>query len=272
MEQRREDGQPQVAPLVTGHFREGPGYSTWRPRGTGDWLLIQTLGGSGRFGFENGEMCATAGDLTLLRPGTPHDYKTDAARWELLWVHFHPEPSWLPLLAWPEAAPGLMTLHPVETGSAGKITKRLWDMHALATGALPRRDLLAMNALEEALLWCDMQPRPGAPRLDPRVQAAMDILCRQLSEPLALDALARECGLSVSRLSHLFREQSGLTPVQFLEQQRLSRACQLLDFTSRSIAVVAAEVGYENPFYFTLRFKRFAGCSPRDYRSRVTPK
>ena len=37
---------------------------------------------------------------------------------------------------------------------------------------------------------------------------------------------------------------------------------------ARPIAVIAAEVGYENPFYFTLRFKNHSGLSPRDYRKK----
>ncbi len=269
MDKRQEDAPPQAAPLVSGHFREGPEYAVWRSRGTNDWLLICTLGGGGRFGFTGGEIYTSAGDFTLLRPGTPHDYKTLKDHWELLWVHFHPEPAWQSLLAWPEAAPGLMTLRP-ELAPPEKIAGRLWDMHALATGALPRRDALATNALEEALLWCDLEPRPGAPRLDPRIQAVMDLLCRSMNAAPPRDELTAASGLSPSRLSHLFREQVGLTPLQYLEQQRLGRACQLLDFTALSITVVAAEVGFDNPFYFTLRFKRFTGLSPRDYRKRVS--
>ena len=264
-----EDKGVQAAPLVTGYSWEGPEYATWRLHGTNDWLLIYTLSGAARFGFNGGNICAGAGDMTLLRPGTPHDYKTAGEHWELLWAHFHPEPGWQPLLAWPEAAPGLMELRPAGTGAAEKISERLQEMHRLATGALPRRDLLAMNALEEVLLRCDMLPRPGAPRLDPRVQAAMDSLCRRLGDPVSFETVAAECGLSASRLSHLFREQSGQTLTQFLEQQRVSRACQLLDFTTRSITAIAAEVGYENPFYFTLRFKQQTGYSPREYRKRL---
>ena len=268
---RFEDEQTQVAPIVTGHFREGPDYVTWRQHGTGDWLLVYTLGGSGQFKFgDGGHICTGADDLTLLRPGTLHDYRTEGEHWELLWVHFHPEPAWQPLLAWPEVVPGLMTLRPADTAAAEKISERLQEMHRLATGALPRRDLLAMNALEEVLLRCDMLPRPGALRLDPRVQTAMDILCRRLGDPVSFETVAAECGLSASRLSHLFREQSGQTLTQFLEQQRVSRACQLLDFTTRSVTAIAAEVGYENPFYFTLRFKQHTGHSPRSYRRRLT--
>ncbi len=59
-----------------------------------------------------------------------------------------------------------------------------------------------------------------------------------------------------------------MTPQQFLEQQRLARAQTLLARTSHSIGAIAAEVGFESPFYFTLRFKRHTGLAPTDWRRR----
>ena len=86
---------------------------------------------------------------------------------------------------------------------------------------------------------------------------------------MTLDGLADMAELSVSRLAHLFREQVGMTPQQFLEQQRLERARQLLELSGRSIGDIAGDVGFDNPFYFTLRFKKLTGLSPRDYRKRA---
>jgi AraC family transcriptional regulator of arabinose operon len=60
-----------------------------------------------------------------------------------------------------------------------------------------------------------------------------------------------------------------MTPGQFLELQRLNRAKQLLELTPRTIQAIASEVGFDNPFYFTQRFKRQTGLSPRDYRRHV---
>lgn len=151
-----------------------------------------------------------------------------------------------------------------------RIAARLQDTHRLATGALRRREPFAMNALEETLLWCDTQnPRSDQVRMDSRIRQAMDFLCTHLDKKTTLQAVADACGLSTSRLAHLFREQVGLTAQQFLEQQRLDRAIQLLELTPRPIQAIAYEVGYENPFYFTLRFKRHTGLSPRDYRKRA---
>ena len=97
----------------------------------------------------------------------------------------------------------------------------------------------------------------------------MDFLCHHLDSRATLDDLAAMAGLSVSRLAHLFKAQVGQTPQQFQEQQRLERARQLLELSGRSIQDIAADVGFENPFYFTLRFKRLTGQSPRDYRKRL---
>jgi AraC family transcriptional regulator of arabinose operon len=260
--------RPDPLQILTGHFHEAPGYQTLRERGTDDWLLILTLDGVGRFGYDDGNLYTRSGEIALIRPGTRHDYATapEGERWELLWVHFHPRPAWHEWLGWPEIAPGLMHLVPHEP-IRERITTRLFEMHRLATGALKRRDVFAMNALEEALLWCETQsPRAEQSPMDERVRGCVEYLCQNLAERVTLEGLAAHCNLSVSRLAHLFRAQVGLTPQQFQEQQRLLRARQLLELSGHSIGQIAAEVGFDNPFYFTLRFKRLTGLSPRDYR------
>jgi AraC family transcriptional regulator of arabinose operon len=207
----------------------------------------------------------------LLRPGTLHDYGVAEGyeQWELLWAHFDPRPHWMELLDWPQANPGLLFLSLGDAAARSAIERRFGEVHELATGAMRRREDLAMNALEEVLLRCDGQ-RDGSGRrpVDARVRATMDWLCRNVGEKITLGRAARAAGLSVSRLTHLFSEQTGTSPREFLERQRLTRATQLLEVTSRPIKEIAHEVGYENPLYFSLRFKKFSGMSPRKYRRR----
>jgi AraC family transcriptional regulator of arabinose operon len=272
MAQQIDTYMPPIAHLLTGHYRMDRSYRTWREHGADSWLLILTLDGAGRFGYEGGAIRAQAGDATLIRPGVRHDYATDPlpGRWELLWAHFYARPDWREWLAWPEEATGLMQLRLADAPTLQKVTARLFETHRLATGALKQRDAFAMNALEEVVLWCATQgPRTGQTRMDDRVQQCMDYLCRNLADKVTIDGLAARCGLSGSRLAHLFRAEAGMTPQQFQEQQRLMRARQLLELTGRSIQDIATEVGYDNPFYFTLRFKRLTGLSPRDYRKQL---
>jgi AraC family transcriptional regulator of arabinose operon len=263
---------PPVPRLVTGHTRDSRGDEVWDEHGHADWLLVYTLSGRGRFGHAYGEILCLAGDVVLIRPHTMHDYGAvpPPADWETVWAYFHPRPEWYPWLYWPQVAPGVMRLRLGDPGLSTKVVSRLLDMHHLATGALPLRDAFALNALEEALLWCDLEnPDSEQSHLDPRVRRAMDYLCRNLSNAITLEMLAETIGLSVSRLAHLFREHVGMTPQQFLEHHRLSRARQLLERTPHSIQAIAAAVGFDNPFYFSLRFKRQTGLCPRDYRRRT---
>jgi AraC family transcriptional regulator of arabinose operon len=270
MPTRPQTPHPTVDLLTTGHFDEDEGYATWRDAGTRDWLLIHTLGGRGRFGYDGGELSAEPGDIILIRPGVRHDYGVEPVlrRWELLWTHFHPRPHWLPWLDWPQAAPGLHRLQLPPGTARDELVQRFFDCHHLARGAGRRRQEWAMNVLEEVLLRCDaLNPRHASSRVDERIQEAMEFLCQNLAGKITLGAMADAVGLSPSRLSHLFRQQTGVTPQQYLEQQRLERAMRLLELTSLSIKQIARRVGFESPYYFSLRFKRWKNISPARYRN-----
>ena len=186
--------------------------------------------------------------------------------WEIWWTHFHPPADWLTLLDWPEAAQGVLRLS-LDADVRAEVMAALQGMHERATGALPRRERFALNALESALLWCDSIN--GAARRDVRVQKAADWLCRSVpNADLCADDAAALVGLSVSRLSHLFKTQMGMTPTQFLERERITRACRLLEVTGHSVGEVARAVGFADPFYFSNRFKKCTGQSPRAWRAR----
>lgn len=271
MPHRRVTRHLQVNPIQTGYFRRGKGYYAWRPDGTPDWLLIYTISGRGRIGLSSGgEAIVQSGDALLIRPGTPHDYGVEPTRqrWELLWAHFHPRPAWHAWLAWPQVAPGMLRLGLSDAEIRRRVRARFADADRLCNStALRHARTFAMNALEEALLWCDLQNPQGSP-MDGRVRAATEYLDRNLKQKMTINEVSEHCGLSASRLAHLFRAQVGYTPQQFLEVQRMNRAAQLLEMTSQSIKEIAAEVGFDNPFYFTLRFKKKTGLSPRAYRQR----
>jgi AraC family transcriptional regulator, arabinose operon regulatory protein len=260
---------PQLEELITGDFHRTADYFAYRPGGTDDWLLIYTCAGKGRFGYPAGELFAEVGDMVLLRPGTPHDYGVEPSlqSWHLLWTHMRPRPHWIDYLRWPIAAPGIFKLHLPAGAARDKIAGRFADVHQLATGAHRRKNALAMNALEEMLLWCDdVNPESEQAAIDSRVRAAMDFFAGAVNRKVSLEEAADAAGISCSRLSHLFRSQLGQTPLEFLETQRMTRALQLLRITGLSVKEIAAAVGFDNPFYFTLRFKRKMGVSPRTWR------
>lgn len=254
---------------MTGHFHQGSGFRAYRSRGVQDWLLVHTLSGQGRFGHPGGEIIATPGDWVLLRPGTLHDYGVEPSlkQWELLWAHFQPRADWLGWLNWPAVHDGLMRLRLDDTPERKKIVDRFFQAHGLLNSNLRYHETFAMNALEEVLLWCDQHnPLSVESGGDPRVRDAMDHLARHLERKITLDDLAGEVGLSASRLSHLFKAESGQTPQQYLEACRMKRAAELLQRTTFSVKQIASAVGFDSPFYFSLRFKAWTKQSPTLYR------
>ncbi|MGC4939806.1 helix-turn-helix domain-containing protein [Kribbella sp. DT2] len=263
---RPDSYTPVVRRLLAGEFDEGPDYTTYRRRGTTDWLLIQTLGGRGRFGTAYEDVLADPGSVTLVRPGTLHDYGVEPVlrRWHFLFAHFHPKPDWTPLLDWPEAAPGILQLHPSEQAAA-RIADNLGAAVRHQSSVLTQGELLALNALEAALLWADTQ-NPKASTIDDRLLRAIELVDRDLKAVLDVPRLARAANLSPSRFAHLFREQLGIAPQQFVERRRIEAARRLLELTARPVSSVAAEVGFTNPLYFSTRFRQHTGATPTAYR------
>lgn len=249
-----------------GEFRRDAAYQNWRSRGTRDWLLILTVAGAGRVGTDEMEVVCEPGTITLYEPGSPQYYYTDprAGRWHLLWAHFYPRPHWMPWLGWERVQRGVRVAR-LDKPEAFRGTRLALDecvRHCRAD--LPAHAEFALNALERALLW--VHSSASHPEVDVRVRKAMDILLEEIRAPFSLSALAARSGLSVSRLTQLFSQGTGLTPQRYLESLRLRRASHLLRSTDLAVAEIAADSGYQDAFYFSNRFRRAFGASPSEFR------
>ncbi|GAA1957350.1 helix-turn-helix domain-containing protein [Microbacterium deminutum] len=267
---RREAPHPHVVRVVAGEFTDGPEYATWREHGTSDWLLIYTVGGSGRVAGTAGDVITVAGDAVLMRPQQRHDYGTFARSWSLAFAHFHPRTEWAPLLDWPGQAGGVGILH-VPGEVRHRVLGALRSCARSSIGSLAQSELFAVNALESALLWLDTQ-NPLRGRMDERLLRVMEHIGTDLAGDLDINALARVATLSPSRLTHLFTATLGIPPQRYVERERLTRAAQLLDSTDRAVSEIARDVGWADPLYFSRRFSHLHGLSPTAYRRRsATP-
>lgn len=257
-------------PVVAGAFRQGPRYATWRPAGSGDWLLLHTTHGGGLITAAGRRHRLAAGAVALFAPDAAQDYAThpDDGTWQLQWAHFQPKPEWRAWLRGPAWAPGVYhhTLRSVEVQA--KVTSALRRVVAHRRQAWLGAVDLAMNALEETLLWIETDQSDDPHwRLDARVRRAMDDLAAHPERRFDLAALATHCGLSVSRLGHLFKAATGLSPQRYAEELKLREARALLRHTSLSVGEVATATGFADPFYFSKRFRRFAGAAPSQSRA-----
>ena len=100
------------------------------------------------------------------------------------------------------------------------------------------------------------------------VKKSIQYINRNLDQDLSLMNLARISSISQSYLSNLFRKETGTTLTEYISQQRVYRAAQLLRETDNSIASVAEAVGILDENYFTKMFRKYAGMPPSRYRLR----
>lgn len=82
-----------------------------------------------------------------------------------------------------------------------------------------------------------------------------------------LPALARAFGMSTRTMLRRFGDEAGESPLAYLQTARVRRARHLLETTDRTVAGIAADVGYRDPGTFSAIFARHTGRRPRDYRA-----
>ena len=104
---------------------------------------------------------------------------------------------------------------------------------------------------------------------DPEVGKALALLHRRPAHPWTIALLANEVGLSRSVLAERFRHYLSDTPMGYLTRWRLQLAAQVLTSTSKSVAEVAGDVGYESEPSFNRAFKREFGVPPARFRSQA---
>jgi AraC-like DNA-binding protein len=85
---------------------------------------------------------------------------------------------------------------------------------------------------------------------------------------LSVGDLASKIHLSEVQFRKIFQRTTGLSPVRFIQRQRIERACTLLHTTSESVAIIADKCGFSDLPFFTRVFKMWTGKTPTGYRNR----
>ena len=106
---------------------------------------------------------------------------------------------------------------------------------------------------------CGRRERSRAREAMARIEAAWH-------EPLALDDLAREAGLSPFHFLRVFRRVTGTTPHQYLIGARVRAAVRMLLDTDLPVTRIAYDSGFRDLSNFNHTFRRAIGCTPRAYR------
>ncbi len=100
-----------------------------------------------------------------------------------------------------------------------------------------------------------------------KLRKVEDHVREHLAEEIPVDRLAEQVELSPFHFSRVFKETTGMSPLQFVTRERITRAQQLIRETSRSLIEIALDVGYTSPSHFAQVFRRVVGVRPTEFRS-----
>ncbi|MGN0286937.1 MAG: helix-turn-helix domain-containing protein [Atopobiaceae bacterium] len=228
------------------------------------FIVFYTLGGEGLIQQGDTEVRLMRGQGLIMDCRTPQRYGTSPSRhhWYHLWTHV--DGAGVRALA---DRMGLMK--PISLPLAD-VRPAFDNIFADLAVESPLRDVrigFAVHMLLAAMTLAGAQAIPTGD--SSAVQLAQSFVEAHYAEPISVDDMAHEAGLSTSQLSRLFRQQLKTTPHSYLTRYRITRAKELLAETTMPIATIARQTGFASASNFSYRFGQEVGQSPNAYRSSV---
>ncbi len=248
-------------------------------------VLIKTAGADALFQVRGVPCPLTDHDAVLINAWESHAYEHSApaaaAATGILALYI--EPAWLE-----DCDLTRVGSDPVQcfTRPVISITPRLKDA-ALTLAALLAGGHSDAAACESALVGLLLsvlvaqQPSPHASVAisrphhgpsDARIRRAISMLHANPGDIPDMGTLASRCGLSRAHFFELFRSNTNLSPLLYVNELRMEAAFVQLAQTQDAVAHVASGLGFSAPGHFTRFFRNHIGVSPRAYRSTVVAR
>lgn len=98
------------------------------------------------------------------------------------------------------------------------------------------------------------------------IDSILHFIDENLSENLTSALLADKMHLSKDRFYHVFKEQTGVSPVNYILTARIKKACELMENTDMTIQEIALECNFCTSSYFTKKFSEYMKITPSEYR------
>lgn len=98
------------------------------------------------------------------------------------------------------------------------------------------------------------------------IRKAIQYMRTHIREKLLIKDLAREAGLSSGRFSHLFKEETGMTPIAYFQKEKIEMAKDMLKDSEDKIYEISTILGFPDESYFAKVFRKQVGITPGEYR------
>lgn len=263
-----QPGKGELTVLFSGWEQTLPGHNVG-PQVRDYFLVHHVTGGKGIFQCMGKTYRLETGDSFFIFPGELIRYTSDEqSPWTYRWIGFRGDRAedMLNFLGISQQTPVARPAHHKRASAMFRRTER-----TMASGE-PGCDLKCGGLLRLLLgEYSGNEAKPaeraggGLSPIEQQVERSIRWLTLQHSQPVSIEEMSRSLGYNRTHLSKMFKQHTGLTPMNFLLKIRMERA-KLLLRERLTIEQVAASVGFTDPLYFSKQFKKWFGSSPTDYR------
>lgn len=138
------------------------------------------------------------------------------------------------------------------------------DFGAAVAAEVGRRMVIAPQREGDQTQY--VSPPPPLSARDESLAPVLDWALERLHEPLTIPQLAERATMSTRTFGRRFHQETGLPPIRWLTQQRVARACELLETTSLPVDTVAERTGFGTGNGLRQHFAKLLGTTPAAYR------
>ena len=243
-------------PLYTVTLGESrPQTAIHRPAGINDYQLLYTKSGVGIVRIKEREYVVREGDLFILPPFTPHEYRPKGEDWVTLWITYNGSVAKTCF----DFSSNIKKHLDFEI--AYKKLKRFIGREEWRVKTSP--DLYGL--LLDLSSLCGFNPEEEQNQNG--VSSAVQYIAEHYAETVELSRLAEFAGLSQGHFCRVFKRHTHMRPIEYVIHLRVERAKDLLlEKPPLPITEIAKRVGYTSAAYFSKVFREKVGVTPEEYR------
>ncbi len=155
----------------------------------------------------------------------------------------------------------------VDGGIYEELAFTLSDLHIQQIEEL--NDIKAVEAaLVRALLdFTERVEQSRKESMSKPIRICCEYIFNRLYQEITFDKLAELTGLNSNYLMNLFKEQTGMTLMNYIQKQRIEEAKKLLNMTNDKISSIGLRLNFYDQSHFIKVFKKYTGMTPKKYRS-----
>lgn len=231
------------------------------------YLIHYILEGKGSFSVNNTTYHLSAGQGFLIEPDCLTVYESDSQQpWTYVWIGFSGKeaPSLL-------SAAGLSQDQPIfRSNEKEALYNYVLDMLAHNHSSI-EDTYNNLGNLYHFLSIIAASNRDILPKSDGNhyVNLGISYIHNHLMEPFGVDEVAHYVGLNRSYFSSIFKQHTKMSPLEYIQTARLTKAKHMLEASSISVSGIAFSCGYQRPESLIKIFRKHYGISPAAYRRQL---